>query len=105
MTEPYWLVRRSIRLFEQLTHHVDLSDYRAQIDEGYQNTELFRELYDALVARGFEMLPYEDARQVTVELRRKYDARMEYLIDVLEAPRGFWGHSIGHRAGQRETES
>lgn len=103
--EPYWLVRRSIRLFEQLTAHADLTAYRAELDEGYQNAELFRDLYDSLVQRGFDMLPYEDASQVAVELRRKYDARMEHLIDALEAPRGFWGHSIGHRAGQRETES
>ena len=101
--EPYWTVRRSIRLFDQLTRHADLSAYRAQIDESYQDTELFRELYDDLVDRGFEMLPYEAAREVTVELRRKYDAALEHLIDALEAPRGFWGHAIGHRAGQRES--
>lgn len=103
--EPYWLVRRSIRLFEQLTRYVDLSSYRAQLDEGYENAELFRDLYDSLVERGFDMLPYDEARIATVELRRKYDARMEYLIDALEAPRGFWGHSIGHRAGQREIDT
>lgn len=102
--EPYWMVRRSIRLFDQLTRHADLSEYRARIDESYQDTELFRELYDYLVDRGFEMLPYEEAREVTVELRRKYDAALEHLIDSLEAPRGFWGHAIGHRAGQRESE-
>ena len=102
--EPYWMVRRSIRLFEQLTAEAPLSNYRAEIDESYQNTELFRDLYDSLIAQGFDMLPYEHARQVTIELRRKYDARMEHLIDALEAPRGFWGHAIGHRAGERETE-
>ena len=101
--EPYWMVRRSIRLFEQLTNGLDLSEYRAQIDQTYQDSELFRDLYDDLVARGFAMLPYEEARAATVELRRKYDAAMERLIDDLEAPRGFWGHAIGHRAGQRET--
>lgn len=103
--EPYWMVRRAIRLFEQLTRHADLSGYRARMDESYQDTELFRELYDDLAARGFEMLPYEEARAVTVELRRKYDAALEHLIDELEAPRGFWGHAIGHRAGQRESEA
>ncbi len=102
--EPYWMVRRSIRLFEQLTRHADLTDYRNQLDASYQDSELFRDLYDDLAARGFEMLPYEEAREVTVELRHKYDAALEHLIDALEAPRGFWGHSIGHRAGQREAE-
>jgi hypothetical protein len=103
--EPYWMVRRSIRLFEQLTRHADLSAYRERMDESYQDAELFRELYDDLADRGFEMLPYEEARQMTVELRRKYDAALEHLIDALEAPRGFWGHAIGHRAGQRESEA
>lgn len=102
--EPYWMVRRSIRLFDQLTTHADLGDYRRQLDEGYEDTELFRDLYDDLAGRGFEMLPYDEAREVTVELRRKYDAALEHLIDALEAPRGFWGHSIGHRAGQREAD-
>ena len=103
--EPYWMLRRSIRLFEQLTSGADLSAHRAQLDELYEGAELFRELYDSLAERGFEMLPYEQARAVTVELRRKFDARMEYLIDNLEAPRGFWGHAIGHRAGLRDSEA
>jgi len=102
--EPYWLVRRSIRLFEQLTREADLSTYREQLDVTYaadgEGDGLFRGLYDLLVAQGYEMLPYDEARQVTVELRRKFDARMEHLIDTLEAPRGFWGHAVGHRAGQ-----
>ncbi|MCP3975853.1 MAG: two pore domain potassium channel family protein [bacterium] len=102
--EPYWMVRRSIRLFEQLTEEADLASYRAEIDKGYEDAELFRDLYDGLIHRGFEMLPYEEARAATVELRRKYDARLEYLIDGLDAPRGFWGHAIGHRAGSRESE-
>jgi len=106
--EPYWMVRRSIRLFEQLTDRADVSSYRAEIDAFYVEAEggggLFRELYDSLADRGFAMLPFDEARRVTVELRRKYDARLEFLIDALEAPRGFWGHAIGHRAGQREAE-
>ena len=102
--EPYWTVRRSIRLFEQITHDADLAEYRKQLDEGYDNLEAFRWLYDQLAANGFTMLPFEEARRVTAELRRKYDARMEYLIDALEAPRGFWGHAIGHRVRHAQPE-
>ena len=102
--EPYWTVRRAIRLFEQITHDADLTPYREQLDEGYDNPEAFRGLYDQLAANGFAMLPCEEARRVTAELRRKYDARMEYLIDALEAPRGFWGHAIGHRVRHAQAE-
>lgn len=46
---------------------------------------------------GFELLPYDEARQASADLRRRYDAKVEWLIDELVAPRGFWGHAIGHR--------
>ena len=29
--------------------------------------------------------------------RRTFDAQLEFLIDRFDAPRGFWGHKIGHR--------
>lgn len=99
---PYWTLRRSIRLFDQLTFGVDLSDYVARQDETYADPEgsaQFQALYQQLVDHGFEMLPYHDAREELVGLRRRYDAALEYLIDSLLAPRGFWGHAIGHTAG------
>lgn len=75
---PYWMLRRSIRLFEQLTWGVDLSEYRVQIDEDYSGDDsLFRALYDELSAHGFEKRPYEEVRVAGVELRRRYDAQME----------------------------
>ena len=36
------------------------------------------------------------ARSAYWALRRTYDAQLEFLIDRLQAPRGFWGHRIGH---------
>ncbi len=100
---PYWLIRRSIILFNELTAHVDLSEYRARLDATYEtdsdaeHEHLFRGLYDTLAERGFELTDYEVARADTLELRRLYDAQLEYLIDALLAPRGFWGHKIGHQ--------
>lgn len=96
--EAYWLVRRSIRLFDQLTRGVDLSSYRRRLDEGYTDSEGFRNLHSELGEFGFATLDFDAAREVTVGLRRRYDAAMEYLIDELLAPRGFWGHAIGHRS-------
>ncbi len=106
---PYWMLRRSIILFNELTAEVDLSEYRARIDATYAEldtddentggTNLFRQLYDELEAHGFELVDYETAKAETRILRRMFDAPMEYLIDALLCPRGFWGHSIGHRAG------
>lgn len=52
-------------------------------------------LYDAMAERGFDLVEREDARAQTRELRSLYGAELEFLIDLLEAPRGFWGHSIG----------
>jgi len=97
---PYWMLRRCIILFNELTQDVDLSDYRATIDATYVEQEdgngYFRELYDELEAHGFEMIDYTAARTETLELRRLFDAQMEFLIDATLAPRGFWGHKIGH---------
>lgn len=54
------------------------------------------------------MLPYDEAHRHTLEIRTKYDAELEFLIDFLEAPRGFWGHSIGlqqtHLSELREVQ-
>ncbi|NNC81619.1 MAG: two pore domain potassium channel family protein [Acidimicrobiales bacterium] len=95
----YWLIRRSARLLHALTEGADISEYRAQLDEGYEssNEELFRELYDTLEGHGFTMIPFEEAVVHSQELRRTYDAHLEFLIDRLEAPRGFWGHEVGHK--------
>lgn len=94
----YWTLRRAVRLLHVLTDDVDLSEYRRRLDEGYeQDDSLFRELYDTLDEHGFTMLPYEVAAPRSRELRQSYDAQLEFLIDRYEAPRGFWGHVVGHR--------
>jgi hypothetical protein len=93
---PYWMLRRSIRLLQELTPGVDLSAYRAALDERYARPDVFEELYAKLKAHGFELMPLEEARTHTLELRRCYDAQLEFMIERLVAPRGFWGHEIGH---------
>lgn len=92
----YWALRRAVRLLQHLTEGVDLSEYRNRIDAVGQDGPALRELYSALEDHGFPMLPYDDVVAHATELRRSYDAQLEYLIDVLQAPRGFWGHQIGH---------
>ncbi len=105
---PYWLLRRSIHLFDELTEGVDLSDYRRRLDAFYEEDRdeagqvLFRTLYQQLENHGFELVSLEEGRQETRQLRRRYDAQMEYLIDELQAPRGFWGHKVGIR-NMRQT--
>ncbi len=50
-----------------------------------------------MAAHGFPLVPYEEAFARSRELRNHYVAELEYLIDALYAPRGFWGHVVGHR--------
>ncbi len=92
-----WTLRRSIRLLDSLTEGRDLSSYRAHFDKAYEDQSGFETLYRAMDAHGFDMLPFDEAWERSRELRRRYDAQLEVLIDTLEAPRGFWGHSIGLR--------
>lgn len=95
---PYWMMRRSIRLLQHLTDHADLTEYRERLDESYDDPTQFRQLYDALAAKGFPVKSFDDALAASQDLRRHYDAPLEFMIDTLEAPRGFWGHAIGHRS-------
>ena len=94
----YWTLRRSVRLLQMLTENADVSEYRQRLDAGYEvDDSLFEALYRALENHGFRMLPYDEAFARSRELRRTFDARLEYLIEELQAPRGFWGHAVGHR--------
>jgi hypothetical protein len=92
----YWLLRRSIRLFELLTEDVDLTEYRQPYADDAVNP-LFLDLYAHLQSHGFDLIPLEEAVVVARDLRSRWAPQMEYLIDLLLAPRGFWGHAIGHR--------
>ena len=64
----------------------------------------YLDLHRQLAEHGFDVLPADEALQEIRELRYNYSPRMEYLIDLLEAPRGFWGHAVGIPA-DRPTRS
>ena len=94
---PYWMLRRIIRLFQELTEGADLSEYRAELDASYADSAQYDELRQAMQAHGFDVYDEAEALERNRDLRTKYDAQLEYLIDISLAPRGFWGHAIGHR--------
>jgi hypothetical protein len=96
---PYWMLRRSIRLFQELTVGVDLTEYEEVPDEA-PDYAFLRELYTTLEDHGFELYDYDEALIYGQELRAKYSAQLEYLIDASLAPRGFWGHDIGYQHHQ-----
>ena len=77
------------------------SGHRAKLDEVYDSVDGsnagFEAMYSAMEAHGFDMLPRDVAQARVQEFRRAYDANMELLIENLDAPRGFWGHVIGHQ--------
>lgn len=79
-----------------LTDGADLSEYRRRFDEVCADASggLWRDLYRELEAHGFDLLPEHVARVRTLELRREFETRLEFLIDELMAPRGFWGHDV-----------
>ena len=97
-TESYWFLRRSIALFEELTRDVDLSDYEQYAvdpdDDIQPDREMFRDLYNRLGEHGFELLPYDDALRRTSILRNRFGPQLEYLIDTLLCPRGFWSPDL-----------
>ncbi len=100
----YWAFRRACRLFHMLTADADVSEYRARLDEAYAGDgSQLEELYAAMQAHGFEMIPFEEAGERLRELRRTFDAQMEFLIDAYQTPRGFWGHDIGHQLDVRDA--
>lgn len=93
----YWFVRRAALAFDEMTRHVPerrLRPYREALPTPDQETEdgdrLFQRMYEDLQEHGFDVVPYEEAREHIRTLRATYAPQMEYLIDDLLAPRGFW---------------
>lgn len=96
-TESYWLLRRIIALFEELTDGVDLSPYEHHIrvpDSEHPDTHLFDGLYAAMEAHGFELLPRDVALRRASAFRNRFAPPMEQLIDALMCPRGFWSPAL-----------
>ena len=94
----YWFLRRAEAIFTEMTRNVDLSAYRTPADDSRDDdtsdaddvSQLFRELFDDLTAHGFELRPYDHAVSYAQQTRPSYGPAMEFLIDDLLCPRGFW---------------
>ena len=85
----YWFLRRAEAIFREVTQDVDLSAYESTLDPEVGQA-LFRNLYEELTAHGFQMRPYEESARYVHEVRQTFGPPMEYLIDDLLCPRGFW---------------
>ncbi len=94
----YWFLRRVAAVFDALTQDVPekrLAPYRDRFGAPdragpAENADLFRDLYDQLTAHGFDLVPYDVAREHAIAVRANYAPQMEFLIDQLLTPRGFW---------------
>jgi hypothetical protein len=86
----YWFLRRAEAIFREMTQGVDLTPYQHDGDRPEIGSELFRDLYTDLTAHGFRLRPYEEAAEYAWQARQTFAPAMEYLIDDLLCPRGFW---------------
>lgn len=102
--QAYWTIRRAIKLFQIVIGTNDLTDYLEPPDPEVAAT-LFRELYDHMEEHGFDLVDFDTARERGRELRSMYGPAMEFLIDELMAPRGFWAHAVGHQIGHEDHSS
>lgn len=100
-TSSWWFLRRSIAIFEAMTEGADLTAYKVYgASAGTQNrssdqVDLFRDLYERLEAHGFELVPFDEANRLATSVRALWAPQMEFLIDTLLAPWGFWSPSLG----------
>lgn len=85
----YWFLRRAEAIFREMTHGVDLSEYEDRLKQA-RSPRLFRNVYTELTAHGFDMRPYDESWAYAVSVRASFAPAMEYLIDDLLCPRGFW---------------
>jgi hypothetical protein len=85
----FWFLRRAEAIFREVTQGYDLAPYERVMQNG-RNPEMFRALYDQLSAHGFRLRPYEEAAEYTRQARMVFAPALEFLIDDLLCPRGFW---------------
>jgi len=86
----YWFLRRAEGIFREATEGHDLTAYVAARERAVQDPDLFALLYARLTDHGFDLRPYEQARDYTRSVRASFAPAMEFLIDDLLCPRGFW---------------
>lgn len=87
----FWFLRRAEAIFREVTHGVDLSNYQAgDAPSASDESPFFRDLYADLTAHGFDLRPFDEAADYAWRTRQTFAPPMEYLIDDLLCPRGFW---------------
>jgi len=86
----YWFLRRAEGIFREATQRHDLGEYIAARERAIQNPVMFENLYARLTEHGFDLRPYEEARDYARDTRASFAPAMEFLIDDLLCPRGFW---------------
>jgi hypothetical protein len=65
----------------------------------YDSDPITRDMFDTAYVwerEDFPRPPRDEAWETLHGYRAAYAGRLEALIDHLVAPRGFWGHRIGH---------
>jgi hypothetical protein len=95
-----FLYRRASRTINVLADRLSLKP-----KEGVTITRsMFRIGYGRLASTGLRLRPFDDAWSEVDRLRSTYVPQLEALIDYLDAPRGFWGHTFDRpiRAAQGE---
>lgn len=99
----YWFLRRAVEVFDLVTEGADLSPYDDHLTDpdAPGDRELFDQLYATLVAHGFDVVPYDEAAARAGTLRNRFARELEFTIDNLLCPRGFWSPAIGLPAPAR----
>jgi hypothetical protein len=85
----YWFLRRAEAIFREMTAGHDISAYEEAFRESQRDRSQFEQLYRRLTDHGFQLRPYDDAVEYS-RIRASYAPAMEFLIDDLLCPRGFW---------------
>ena len=85
----YWFLRRAEAIFAEVTQGHDISRYHQLMEEN-RNPKMFRALYDDLTNHGCELRPFDEAAVYSRQDRATFAPALEFLIDDLLCPRGFW---------------
>ncbi len=86
----YWFLRRAEAIFREMTAGHDISLYEERFWDAQRDRSLFVGLYERLTEHGFRLRPYDDAVEYSRSVRVTFAPAMEFLIDDLLCPRGFW---------------
>ena len=91
----YWFLRRATAVLDELTAGVPAEELQPYVERhgrrpGEEPGELFNSLYDQLADHGFELVPFDVAVEHARHVRSQWAPQMEWAIDALLAPRGFW---------------